>query len=217
MTTAIAAATVTIEATTTTAGTIVTTIETGMTLTTGMTGMTAMTGTTVMIGTTTAATTGAAMTPAAMVAILGTAVTVTTVAMIMIVAAAVAGTTGGAATTTEPGSGTERVGISPADFLAWREGWVFAEIGAYVPFGTLDWTGGEEPVRLSRHLVSEGLLAALRVRPALGRLFTKEEYGAGGARVALLSDRLWRTRFCSRLRLRSLAICRRVAPADSNP
>ena len=91
---------------------------------------------------------------------------------------------------------TSRTGISPADFLAWREqGWVFQEIGAYVPFGTLDWTGGEEPVRLSRHLVSEGLLAALGVSPSHGRLFAAAEYRTGGPRVALLSHKLWRTRF----------------------
>jgi len=90
---------------------------------------------------------------------------------------------------------TERVAISPADFLAWRgQGRVFEEIGAYVPFGTLDWTGGDEPVRLSRHLVSEGLLAALGVRPAHGRLFAAEEYREGSPRVALLSHRHWRTR-----------------------
>ncbi|HEX5714806.1 MAG TPA: ABC transporter permease [Thermoanaerobaculia bacterium] len=97
---------------------------------------------------------------------------------------------------TPPSPDTARTGISPADFLAWREqGWVFQEIGAYVPFGTLDWTGGEEPVRLSRHLVSEGLLAALGVRPSQGRLFAAEEYRPGGPRVALLSHRLWQTRF----------------------
>ncbi|MFP5289337.1 MAG: ABC transporter permease, partial [Thermoanaerobaculia bacterium] len=93
---------------------------------------------------------------------------------------------------------TARAGISPADFLAWRgRGWVFQEIGAYVPFGTLDWTGGEEPVRLSRHLVSEGFLAALGVRPAAGRRFAAAEYRPGGPRVALLSHELWRTRFAA--------------------
>ncbi len=93
------------------------------------------------------------------------------------------------------GPETDRVAISPADFLAWRaQGRVFQDLGAYVPFGRLDWTGGPEPVRLSRHLVSEGLLAALGVRPAHGRLFAAEEYQEGARRVALLSDRLWRTR-----------------------
>ena len=93
------------------------------------------------------------------------------------------------------GADTDRVAIRPADFLAWRaEGRVFQELGAYVPFGTLDWTGGAEPVRLSRHLVSEGLLAALGVRPDHGRLFAAEEYQEGSQRVVLLSHRLWRTR-----------------------
>ncbi len=92
--------------------------------------------------------------------------------------------------------GAERTSITPADFLAWREqSEVFEELGAYIPFGTVDWTRGEEPVRLSRHLVSGGLLAALWVRPAHGRLFAAEEYREEGRRVALLGHRLWRTRF----------------------
>lgn len=91
---------------------------------------------------------------------------------------------------------SERGGVSPADFLAWRErSTAFESLGAYIPFGTLDLTGKGEPVRLSRHLVSEGLLAALRVRPVLGRLFTPEEYRTGGSRAVLLSHRLWRGRF----------------------
>lgn len=95
-----------------------------------------------------------------------------------------------------PQRGEGRVAITPADFLAWREqSSSFEHLGAYVPFGTLDWTGGEEPLRLSRHLVSEGLLAALGVRPAAGRLFAAEEYRPGRDRVVLLSHRLWRERF----------------------
>jgi len=95
-----------------------------------------------------------------------------------------------------PQRGEERVAMTPADFLAWRgQSGSFEHLGAYVPFGTLDWTGGEEPLRLSRHLVSAGLLEALGIRPAAGRLFVAEEYGAGRDRVVLLSHRLWRERF----------------------
>jgi putative ABC transport system permease protein len=95
-----------------------------------------------------------------------------------------------------PQRGEDRVAITPADFLAWRrESASFEHLGAYVPFGTLDWTGGEEPLRLSRHLVSEGLLEALGIRPEVGRLFASEEYRAGRDRVVLLSHRLWRERF----------------------
>ncbi len=95
-----------------------------------------------------------------------------------------------------PQRGEDRVAIAPADFLAWRGASAsFEQLGAYVPFGTLDWTGGEEPLRLSRHLVSEGLLEALRVRLEAGRFFAAEEYRAGRDRVVLLSHRLWRERF----------------------
>jgi len=95
-----------------------------------------------------------------------------------------------------PERGAERAGVTPADFLAWRaQSASFEQIGAYVPFGTVDWTGGEEPLRLSRHLVSAGLLEALGVAPAAGRLFGPEDYRAGGDRVVLLSHRLWRERF----------------------
>ncbi len=92
--------------------------------------------------------------------------------------------------------GPERLSLTPADFLAWRSGSVaLAELGAFVPFGTVDLTGEGEPVRLRRHLVSAGLLAALGAPAELGRLFVAAEYGPQGARVALLSDRLWRRRY----------------------
>src|SRR6185369_12924084 len=95
-----------------------------------------------------------------------------------------------------PEQGTERLSLAPADFLALREGnRSFSHLGAFVPFGSLDLTGDGEPIRLARHLVSEGLLAALEVRPVVGRLFVAEEYRERGARVALLSHKLWRSRF----------------------
>lgn len=98
--------------------------------------------------------------------------------------------------TVRPQRGEDRVGITPADFLAWRgQSASFEHLGAYVPFGTLDWTGGAEPLRLSRHFVSEGLLEALAIRPAAGRLFAAEEYRPGHDRVVLLSHRLWHERF----------------------
>ncbi|HSK79653.1 MAG TPA: ABC transporter permease [Thermoanaerobaculia bacterium] len=95
-----------------------------------------------------------------------------------------------------PRISSQRVGVSPADFLVWREeSTAFASLGAYVPFGTFDLTGEGEPVRLSRHLVSEGLLGALGVRPEVGRLFVSGEYRTGGPRAVLLSHSLWRGRF----------------------
>jgi len=97
---------------------------------------------------------------------------------------------------THPSRGPDRVGVTPADFLAWRDGsTVFAHLGAYVPFGTLDLTGAGEPVRLTLHRVSDGLLAALALRAEHGRLFAAEEYRDPGRRAVLLNHRLWRSRF----------------------
>jgi putative ABC transport system permease protein len=95
-----------------------------------------------------------------------------------------------------PEEGPARVSLTPADFLALREhNRSFLQLGAYVPFGSLDLTGEGEPVRLQRHLVSAGLLEALGVQAAVGRLFQGDDYREQGARVVLLSDRLWRSRF----------------------
>lgn len=95
-----------------------------------------------------------------------------------------------------PERGPDRRSLTPADFLSLRaRNRTFSELGAYVPFGSLDLTGGGEPVRLERHLVSEGLLEALRVRAVAGRLFQAEEYRQAGQRVVILSHRLWRSRF----------------------
>jgi putative ABC transport system permease protein len=95
-----------------------------------------------------------------------------------------------------PEQGPERVSLTPADFLALREhNRSFSQLGAYVPFGSLDLTGDGEPVRLQRHLVSAGVLEALGVLPAVGRPFQSGDYGEQGSRTVMLSHRLWTSRF----------------------
>jgi predicted permease len=92
--------------------------------------------------------------------------------------------------------GPDRRSLTPADFLSLRaRNRTFSQLGAYVPFGSLDLTRAGEPVRLQRHLVSEGLLATLRIRAVAGRLFQAGEYRQAGQRVVVLSHRLWRSRF----------------------
>ncbi|MDB4907788.1 MAG: permease [Gemmatimonadetes bacterium] len=71
----------------------------------------------------------------------------------------------------------------------------FAEMGAYL----------EEPVSLSGEggdaeragaaLVSAGLFEMLGSRPLLGRTFAADEDRAGGSRVVVLGEDLWRSRF----------------------
>ncbi|HYL06080.1 MAG TPA: ABC transporter permease [Thermoanaerobaculia bacterium] len=94
-----------------------------------------------------------------------------------------------------PKQGPERISLAPADFLALR-GYnrSLGQLGAFVPFGSLDLTGQGEPVRLQRHLVSEGTLEALGVHAVAGRLFQADDYRPGQHSV-VLSHRLWRSRF----------------------
>ena len=56
-------------------------------------------------------------------------------------------------------------------------------------------TGTDEPERLEGQLVSASFFRTLGVSPAVGRGFHRAEDAPGGARVAVLSDRLVRRRF----------------------
>lgn len=53
----------------------------------------------------------------------------------------------------------------------------------------------ERPEQLSGATVSAAFFSILRATPALGRVFTPEEYRPGGPRALVLSDGLWRRRF----------------------
>jgi putative ABC transport system permease protein len=109
-----------------------------------------------------------------------------------------AGSVAGLAEWRGSGTGEERRGVEKSGLGKKTNGGapgVFVHLGAYVPFGSFDLTGEGEPERLARHLVSDGLLEALGTRPALGRLFIREEYADAGRCPVLLSHRLWRGRF----------------------
>jgi predicted permease len=70
-------------------------------------------------------------------------------------------------------------------------GHAFASLGAMVP-GSVNLTGWGEPVRLRAVKATAGVLAALDVKPELGRLYTQAEDQPGRGQVALLSDAAWR-------------------------
>ena len=55
--------------------------------------------------------------------------------------------------------------------------------------------GGQYPERVQGSRASETFFEVLRVRPVLGRTFTRDEVRAGGPRVVVLSDALWTRRF----------------------
>jgi predicted permease len=87
--------------------------------------------------------------------------------------------------------------LTDPDYMEWRkQNHVFSEIAAFRGQPS-NLTGVGEPVRLTGAAISPSLSRVLDVNPALGRAFAPEEENAGRNRVALLSDRLWRSRFGS--------------------
>jgi putative ABC transport system permease protein len=91
----------------------------------------------------------------------------------------------------------EEMSISYPDFTDWRaQNHVFEHIGVY-NFGDYNLTGSGEPARLRGGRASADLFTALRVRAALGRLFTNDEDKPGAPGVVVLSHELWRQRFGS--------------------
>jgi putative ABC transport system permease protein len=84
---------------------------------------------------------------------------------------------------------------SPLTFGDWRDqNQVFDRIAAMQDWGpTL--TGGAEPEQLNGAAISHDMFQMLGVEPALGRSFRVEEDRAGGERVVILGQGLWKRRF----------------------
>jgi putative ABC transport system permease protein len=87
--------------------------------------------------------------------------------------------------------------LSPADFLDFRrDSATFEHMGANGWVGLATISGGAgEAERVGSVQVTDGFFATLGVRAQLGRLFVAEDDRPGAARVAVLSDGLWRRRF----------------------
>lgn len=84
--------------------------------------------------------------------------------------------------------------LSPGEFLDFRDRVrAFDRFGVY-GFSAANLTGSGEPARVLVGYVTAGIFPALGVEPALGRLFREEE-GAAGSRVVLLSHGFWQRRF----------------------
>jgi putative ABC transport system permease protein len=88
-----------------------------------------------------------------------------------------------------------RMVMSPANYRDWKPATtVFERFGVHTPISA-SLVGAGEPVRVEGTAISVDGLDALRVRPALGRLFQPGEDAVNAPGVALLSDRLWRAAF----------------------
>lgn len=73
-----------------------------------------------------------------------------------------------------------------------RETNLFVAVEAY-NFGSATISGGGDPEIVAAPVVTPGLFTVLGVAPAIGRLFTEEDAAFG--RVALISHRLWSSRY----------------------
>ena len=84
--------------------------------------------------------------------------------------------------------------LSPAEYADIRTVSSFASIGAF-DLGNRNISGGDVPERVFTALLLDDLFPVLGMKPVLGRGFTTEELGPNGPPVAIISHRLWRTRF----------------------
>ena len=95
----------------------------------------------------------------------------------------------------ETAKSMDEISISYPNFTDWRnQNTVFENIGVYNE-SNYNLTGVGEAERIVTGQMSADLFAALRAKPALGRLFTNEEDKPGGTPVVVLSYPLWQRRF----------------------
>jgi len=88
--------------------------------------------------------------------------------------------------------------VSYQNFVDWRaQQTVFESIGAYQPAGGSPgaFLIGDEPVRMEIQRMSADAFAALKVTPAMGRVFYNDEDRPGGAPSVVLSHRTWQEHF----------------------
>src|SRR5580704_11283566 len=96
---------------------------------------------------------------------------------------------------TAPGVGIKDLNISPSIYFIDREqNTTFQDIGAYND-DSISVTGTGEPEQVHGIDVTDGTLPLLGAKPALGRLFTREDDWPGTPETALLSYGYWHQKF----------------------
>jgi putative ABC transport system permease protein len=89
----------------------------------------------------------------------------------------------------------DQMSIAWPTFQDWQaRNQAFDQLGIYRST-TVNLTGGEQAERMNAAIASSGVFAAVGFQPLLGRAFTGDDDAPGAARVAILSERLWRRRF----------------------
>ena len=95
----------------------------------------------------------------------------------------------------ETAKSMDEISVSYPNFSDWRnQTQMFEKIGVYNR-GSYNLTGVGEAERIVTGQMSADLFAALRVNPAMGRLYTNDEDKPGATPVVVLSHALWQRRF----------------------
>jgi putative ABC transport system permease protein len=84
--------------------------------------------------------------------------------------------------------------LSPAEYADIRKVSAFATAAAF-DLGNRNISGGDVPERVFTALLLDDLFPVVGMPPQLGRGFTREELAPGGPAVAIISNRLWHSRF----------------------
>jgi predicted permease len=92
--------------------------------------------------------------------------------------------------------GMMEIPTSEPEFLEYRQGQSFAHLAGF-SVGALTLTGSGDPLRVAASWGTSDFFAVMGTEPLLGRVFSDDEQQAGHTQVAILSYRLWRTRFDS--------------------
>ena len=96
---------------------------------------------------------------------------------------------------TNPSRDIRRMPVPIHDFLDYREQQRSFETLAGTYGGTVNVSGTERAERYSGAFVTAQLFDVYGVRPILGRTIREDEARPGGARVAMISHRMWQDRF----------------------
>ncbi|MDQ3168765.1 MAG: ABC transporter permease [Acidobacteriota bacterium] len=99
----------------------------------------------------------------------------------------------------------ERGAAAPANIADYQTVSGFADVASYST-GSRSLTGGGLPEGHVVELVSHNYFDVLRVHPALGRAFTREEDSPVGRKVVIIGDALWQGRFSGDRRVLGRAI-----------
>ena len=96
---------------------------------------------------------------------------------------------------TAPGINLPEINASPATYFTYREeGRTFEDIGLYRN-DSVTVTGLAEPEQVSALFVTDGTLPLLRVKPVVGRWFSRKDDQPGSPQTAMLTYGYWQRRF----------------------